>query len=273
MIRDNDSVRIEKRGDVCSLFFKIMDKYVDRVGVTYSLGLDVNFKTTRNGESESREVIDGVVENYRNLCAIAGLDYRGVVKCGQRHTDNIVLIDEDIGGICINDERFEGVDGMITNRKGVVLATINADCILMGIYDPVLGVIANVHSGWRGTMQRIGVKCIEKMTCVYGCDVRDLVVVMSPSIYGCCFEVGDDVLDLFREEFRDIDEGEFIINRDGKWYIDTVNINRILFLRMGIGKENIVSSGICSKCNSDMVHSYRNEGKSYKAESLIIGLK
>ena len=46
-----------------------------------------------------------------------------------------------------------------------------------------------------------------------------------------------------------------------------------LFLRMGIRKENIVSSGICSKCNFDMVHSYRNEGKEYKAESLIIGLK
>ena len=96
---------------------------------------------------------------------------------------------------------------------------------------------------------------------------------MSPSIYGCCFEVGEDVRDLIREEFRDIDEGEFIINRDGKWYIDTVNINRVLFLRMGIRKENIVSSGICSKCNFDMVHSYRNEGKEYKAESLIIGLK
>ena len=273
MIRDNDSVRIVNRGDFSSLFFRIMDKYGDRVGVTYSLGLDVNFKTTRNGESESKGVIDGVVSDYRKLCDMAGLDYRGVVKCGQRHTDNIVVIDEDIGSICINDERFEGVDGMITNKRGVVLATINADCILMGIYDPVLGVIGNVHSGWRGTVKRIGVKCIEKMIRVYGCDVRDLIVVMSPSIYGCCFEVGEDVRDLIREEFRDIDEGEFIINRDGKWYIDTVNINRVLLLRMGIRKENIVSSGICSKCNCDMVHSYRNEGKEYKAESLIIGLK
>lgn len=273
MIRDNDNVRIEKRGDVCSLFFRIMDRYEDRVGVTYSLGLDVNFKTTRNGESESKEVIDGVVRNYRDLCEMAGLNYRGVVKCGQRHTDNIVIIDEDIEGICINDERFEGVDGMITNRKGVVLATINADCILMGIYDPVMGVVANVHSGWRGTVQRIGVKCIEKMVSVYGCDVRNLIVVMSPSIYECCFEVGEDVRDLFREEFGDIDEGEYMVNRNGKWYIDTVNINRILLIGMGVRRENIVSSGICSKCNSDMVHSYRNEGKEYRTESLIIGLK
>lgn len=273
MIKDNNIVRVEKMGDVNSLFFKIMDKYLDKIGCCYSLGLDVNFKSTRNGKSESKEVIDGVVSNYRDLCNIAGLDYRNVVKCGQKHTDNIVVIDNDIDGVCINDKRFDGVDGMITNRKNVVLATINADCILMGIYDPKGNVIGNVHSGWRGTIQRIGVKAINKMVDVYGCDVKDLIVVVSPSIGKCCFEVGEDVKDLFIEEFRDIDDNEYISNRDGKWYIDTININRILLKRMGIRDENIVSSNICSKCNSDIIHSYRNEGKEYKAESLIIGLK
>ena len=52
-------------------------------------------------------------------------------------------------------EELENVDGLISDKPGGVLASRNADCILFFFFDPVKRVIANVHSGWKGTFKRL----------------------------------------------------------------------------------------------------------------------
>ena len=163
---------------------------------------------------------------------------------------------------------------MITNKKNIILSTTNADCILLLLFDPVKKVIANIHSGWRGTLQRICVCAINKMKENYGCKEEDIICCICPSIRKCHFEVDRDVYDLFYDEFQDLKNyfDEIIERKGNKWYIDTVLINKLLLKKIGLKNENIIDSNICSVCNKDLIHSYRAEGKDFKLSTAIISL-
>ena len=144
---------------------------------------------------------------------------------------------------------------------------------IITIFDPVKKVIANVHSGWKGTLQRISEKTVGKMVENYGCKPKDIIVCICPSIRKCHFEVGKDVKELFFNEFKNLENiNEFIINKENKWFIDTVLINKLILKKMGILEENIEDSNICSVCNKDMIHSYRAEGEGYGLATAVIGL-
>ena len=139
-------------------------------------------------------------------------------------------------------------------------------------------IIANVHSGWKGTLQRISVKTIEKMVNEFRCNQEDIIVCICPSIRKCHFEVEKDVQALFENEFKqDLQKvGRFneIIERksEQKWVIDTVEINKIILQNEGLKADNIFDCGICSVCNRDLIHSYRVEKEGYGLETSIIGL-
>ena len=98
------------------------------------------------------------MNNYKLLCEKNNLNYKNIVKASQAHTDNILNINETNLRKTI-DTNIK-VDGLITDKKEIVLATTNADCILLLMFDPIKKVIANVHSGWRGTLQEISVKTV-----------------------------------------------------------------------------------------------------------------
>lgn len=208
--------------------------------------------------------------SYKRLCDAVGLNSSNVAKPKQEHTDKVKRIDK----VYLPEEIGEA-DGLITNKKDIVLATTNADCILYLLYDRKNRAIANVHSGWKGSYQRIVENAIEKMVNEFGTDSKDLIVCICPSIRKCCFEVGLDVKDMFYEKFSFLENiNKFILNgfEENKFYIDTVGINNCLLVQKGIKKENIYDSGICSMCHDDMIHSYRSEGKEFKRATAIISL-
>ena len=94
----------------------------------------------------------------------------------QNHTDKIAIINEKN-----KDENPGEVDGVLTNLSNVALGTISADCQNLYLYDQVEGVIGCVHSGWRGTYQKIATKAIKKMIKTYGSDPADIIVCIGPS--------------------------------------------------------------------------------------------
>ena len=164
---------------------------------------------------------------------------------------------------------------LITNKKNIILSTTNADCILLLFFDPVKKVIANTHSGWKGTIQRIAVKTVEKMIKEFECNPKDIICCICPSIRKCHFEVEKDVKDMFENEFKDLENLNNIIEEkipNAKWNIDTVLINEMILEKQGLKKENIIDSGICSVCNSDIIHSYRVEKKGYGLNTALISL-
>ena len=257
--------------------FKRLLEYKDILVHGYSIGRNVNFRTLRVGENMDKENVKNGIENYKNLCNSLNLDYRNIVKTNQTHTNNVKIISKKINKDepDINLLEYKYTDGLITNKKGLILSTTNADCILLLFFDPIKKVIANVHSGWRGTLKRIAVKTIEKMEEEYNSKPENIIVCISPSIRKCHFEVDEDVKDLFEKEFKEFEKYKFIEKQENKnkWNIDTVYLNKEMLISLGIKETNIIDSKICTVCNKDKIHSYRVEKQEYGLETAIIALK
>lgn len=227
----------------------------------------LNFTTNKsvgiNYATQSRDEIRGILKD------VVDFECKNIISPRQTHTNNVVAITLDN-----LDDELNDVDGVITDLKGVALTIATADCQNIFIYDKKKEVIANVHSGWKGTLNKILRNTIVKLVDVYRCEVQDLIVCIGPSILKCCFEVDSDVVDMFRKEFKDIED---IISlgdiKDGKqkYYIDTVEINRRELMDLGVPEYNIIVSDICTKCSSDKYHSYRAHGMdSGRNVSLIV---
>ena len=209
---------------------------------------------------------------------MVGCNYINIVKPNQKHTKNVREVTRKINkNFCdINFEQYNETDGVITNSKDIVLATTSADCILLLFYDPVKKVIGNTHSGWRGTLQQISIKTVQQMIEKYQCNPKDIICCICQSIRKCHFEVREDVENLFYNKFKNLENIDEIITKipnTDKWYIDTVKINIEILQQIGLKKENIIDSGICTVCNSELMHSYRVEKEKFGLNTAIIELK
>jgi len=210
---------------------------------------------------------------YKELEKIINYSCRKIVKSVQNHTNIVKKVDNSNLNDC-----FENVDGLITNLKGVALVTYLADCQGILLYDKNKKVIGNIHSGWRGTLKRIICNAIDIMVKDYKCCVKDIEVYFCPSILKCCFEVDEEVKDMFLNEFVDINIDDLIFKgqlKEGKqkYYVDTVSINIEILKKMGILEGNIFNSNMCTKCNKDKFHSYRNDKENSGRNIAFIVLK
>lgn len=259
--------------------FRKLLEYKDILTHAYSLGINFNFRTsTIKKEELLKEDYQKAMESYKLLCNAIDCDYINLVKTNQEHTASVKIVDEKVNENepDFNLQKYYSTDGLITNKKDIILSTTNADCILMLFFDPVKKVIANTHSGWKGTLQRISIKTVEKMIKEFGCNPKDIICCICPSIRKCHFEVEKDVKEMFEEEFKDLGNlNEFIEEKvpNKKWNVDTVLINQIMLEKQGLKKENIIDSKICSVCHSDLIHSYRVEKQGYGLNTVLIGLK
>lgn len=276
----NENVIHVKKNEVEYLQFRKLLEYSDIIKHAYAIGLEPNFRTARakNATPLTKEEYEKAVNDYKKLATSVGIDYINIAKPNQSHTKNIKVVEKKVNGNepDFNLKEYEQIDGLVTDKKNIALATTNADCILLLFFDPTKRVIANVHSGWRGTLQRISVETINKMKSQYGCNPADIICCICPSIIKCHFKVHKDVQEPFYNEFKELKEiNEIIVpvENENRWSIDTVRINQIILEQVGLKKENIIDCGICSVCNSDLIHSYRVEKEVYGLETALIELK
>lgn len=262
MIYNDKNVIIKNKNGLEYLQFKKLLEFGIKHAYTLK-GDGINYRSTAKEQEAS----------YKKIFDAIGLDINTKVKPNQQHTSNVRCIEK-----VMTLEELAGVDGLITDKKNLALSTTNADCILFFIYDPIKKVIANVHSGWKGTFQKIAEKAVIKMKTNYGCNAEDIFIFINPSIRKCHFEVDEDVKDLCEEIFGFTKKTNEFINKGDvkegiqKYYIDTVKINKMLFKEIGIKEENIIDCEICSVCNKEKIHSYRVEGKDFKLATAIISL-
>lgn len=276
-LSNENVIHVEKEG-IQYLQFRKLLKYSDIITHGYSLGIDKNFRTARaNKQKLPEQEAKKAIKDYENLGKCIDIKLNKMVKPNQAHTDKIQIVEKHIlkNEPDFNLEVYDKTDGLITNKKDIALATTNADCILLLFFDPVNKVIANVHSGWRGTIQRISVKTVQKMVNKFNCKPENIICCICPSIRKCHFEVENDVKEIFEKEFKDlkIEQNNDIMEKQKdkeKWNIDTVLINKILLKQEGLKQENIIDSGICSVCNSDLIHSYRVEKQGYGLATALI---
>lgn len=252
--------------------FKKLLEYEDIITHAYTLKMDnISFKTVTEEEK------DIAINSYKQLCGKLNLDYNNIVKCSQTHTDHIEIVEKKINRNSpdINTKKYNNTDALITNKKDLILSTINADCILFLLFDPINKVIANVHSGWRGTLKEIVIKTLNKMHNEYNSNYEDIICCICPSIRVCHFEVDKQVKDLFNDKFKYLSNINKIIipKSNNKYNIDTILLNKTLLLNLGLREENIIDSGICSVCNKDIINSYRVDKPNYNLSTAIITIK
>ena len=203
-----------------------------------------------------------VEENFRRMGEALGVRCEDMVLSQQTHTTNIrIVTDEDRGKGITRERGYTDIDGLITNVPGICLVTTYADCVPLYFLDPAKKVIALSHSGWRGTVGKIGKKTIEMMQDNFGSDPADILAAVGPSVCQDCYEVSADVIDRFKEVFdRSVWDELFYEKPDGKYQLDLWKANEKIFLEVGIRKEHIAVTNVCTHCNSGILYSHRAMG-------------
>lgn len=225
-------------------------------GVSEGCYSSLNLSFTRGDDEEA------VRENFRRIGAALGVRCEDMVFTQQTHTTNVRAVNERDRGMGIMRPRsYTDVDGLVTNVPGICLVTFFADCVPLYFVDPVKKVIGLSHSGWRGTVGKIGCKTVQRMQEQYGCRPSDILAAVGPSICQDCYEVSGDVIDQFREHFSEKDWPELFYKKEnGKYQLDLWRANEFVFLEAGIRKENIAVTNLCTHCNSDILYSHRTAG-------------
>lgn len=192
-----------------------------------------------------------------------------MVYTHQTHTVNVAVVREGDEG-----KRFMETDGMVTNVPGICLVTFYADCVPLYFVDPVKRVIGLSHSGWRGTVRRMGKVTVEKMQETYGSNPEDIIAAIGPSICQDCYEVSEDVACEFRKEFKEEVQTELFYRKENRKYqLNLWRANEEVLLEAGIAKEHIAVTNVCTHCNPEILFSHRTTGDKRGNLSAFLSLK
>lgn len=157
-------------------------------GVSEGMFSSMNLSFSRGDKKEAVE------ENFRRLAAALGKETGKFVFTNQTHTVNVRKVTAADAGKGLTRERdYRDVDGLITDEPGLVLSAFFADCVPLYFVDTVHHAIGLSHSGWRGTVRRMGAVTLEAMEKAYGTQPKDVICAIGPSICQDCYEVSEDV--------------------------------------------------------------------------------
>ena len=223
-------------------------------GVSKDIYGTMNLSYTRGDDK------DAVDETFRRITRVLKCELGDIVCSDQTHTVNLRVAARKDGGKGIVIPRdYTDIDGLLTDEPGLVLATFYADCVPLYFVDVKKRAIALAHSGWRGTVARMGRCVTDKMKEVYGTDPADIVAAVGPSICQECYEVSEDVADAFAQEFRRQGQADEILQSKGggKYQLDLWRANEIVLKEAGIPAERIQVTDICTCHNSEYLFSHR----------------
>ncbi|MCH5265300.1 MAG: peptidoglycan editing factor PgeF [Lachnospiraceae bacterium] len=254
-----EAVKREKNG-VVYYTFPILEQAGIVHGFSTRLGgvsegdcATMNLSFTRGDDPEA------VQENHRRFAGAVGYDVEKLVFSNQVHETVIRRVDaSDCGKGIFRESDLIGVDGLMTEDEEVVLMTFFADCVPLFFYDRRRRAIAAVHSGWRGTVRRIGGLAVEAMGREFGSQPEDILSVVGPSICQDCYEVSGDVAEAFREEFTPEQCRELLLEKpEDKYMLNLWRANEIILQEAGIPASQIQVSGLCTCCHPELLFSHR----------------
>lgn len=226
-------------------------------GVSQGMFSTLNLSYTRGDDKFA------VDENYHRTAISLHAEVGDFVLTDQTHTVHIRKVTrQDCGKGILTERDYEDIDGLITNEPGIVLAAFFADCVPLLFVDPVHEAIGVSHSGWRGTVMRMGLKTVRAMQEAYGSRPEELVCAIGPSICQSCYEVGKEVADRFMEEFQGAGEELCAPGVEGKFQLNLWKANELVLEEAGIRREHLAVTNICTCCNPKLLFSHRaSQGK------------
>jgi len=193
-------------------------------------------------------------ENHHRFFAALNVPIANIARPLQTHSNHVKIISAP--GV------YEDTDALITTKEDLFLLISFADCTPVFLYEPLAGVIASVHSGWRGTKKRIVQKTLEKMFKTFDAKPENIIAGMGPSIGGCCYEIQEDVAIHFDDSY---------LTKTGNrhWHLNLWKAVEDQLKAFGVVK--IENPKLCTKCNPDLFFSYRMGGTNTGGMNGIIG--
>ena len=267
---------VEKNGVPYFVFENLENTGLVRHGFSTRLGgvsegclSSMNLSFTRGDDPEK------VRENFRRMGMVIGFETKDLVLSDQTHTTNVRLVTEADRGKGFDRERdYTDVDGLITDTPGLMLVTIYADCVPLYFVDPVHKAVGLSHSGWKGTVHRIGKVTLERMKEAFGTRPEDVQAAIGPSICQDCYEVSEDVAQAFMDEFADQLDDRLVYRKgNGKYQLNLWNANERILLEAGIRPEHLSITNICTCCNHELLFSHRASHGQRGNLAAFLGLK
>ena len=216
----------------------------------------------------TQDTRENILENRRRLLVALEIESWPLATLRQIHSADIIEFN-DINDL--NDEPPSG-DALLTDLPDFLLAVQTADCLPILLADRRKGAVAAIHAGWRGTLAGVVSGAVRQMEQRYGTDADSLLAVLGPAIGPCCFEVGPDVVTLFREQFRYADQ---LISRpqaNGKVNFDLNMANRLQLRMAGVADQSIFDSNTCTVCQNHRFFSYRFERGAERPVGRLMGV-
>jgi len=206
-----------------------------------------------------------IFENRKKIAQELGITPKNIYEMEQAHGSEIKVI-SDKG----KENIIKNTDGIITNKKNVFLMVKTADCFPVVLYDPIQKVIAAVHVGWRGAIEKIFLLALLKMIDVFDSKSKDVLAGIGPGLQTCCFK-HKSLLQSKLPEWR-----KYIKKDKNKMFtLDLQNFIKNQLLEAGIKKENLETMNICTACSKDLFSHIRSlkTGEQEGRFATIVGLK
>jgi len=200
------------------------------------------------------ESLERVMANHRRFLRCLGLEDYPLIAGYQVHGTRVALVDGSYPSKSVMDvaDLIPETDALITREPGLALAVFTADCMPVFFYDPRTPAIGIAHAGWRGTLHEISRITLEAMVEAFGTNPADCRIGLGPAICGKCFQVGDELADIFNEKYPDA-----VRREDNGTFVDLAAVNTMILQQAGVPQSAIVQSNICTICHSEPFFSYR----------------
>jgi len=206
---------------------------------------------------KSGDKLDHIEMNHRIMKEVLGIEEKDFVFTEQVHKTEIYTVKGDFDSK-VNQMEIRNVDGFVTNDGDYALHTVYADCVPIYILDIENHAIGLAHSGWRGTVGKMGEVLLQRMASEFGTEPSNCLAGIGPSIGPCCFEVGKEVTDSFKKVFNET-ESYLVKEQATKDYINLWKINKKILVDSGVSENNIICAEMCTSCNSEYFYSYRRD--------------
>ena len=250
-------------------------------------GVSSGFRSSLNFGFQHGDHEPNVLENYRRFASALDIPLSNTVFTAQTHTVNIRRVYQSDRGKGLGPTDIRQTDGLYTNEPDVALVSFHADCAPLLFLDPVKRVIAASHSGWRGAAAGIGRITVEALNREFGCDPKDILAGIGPSIGPCCFEVDAPVAYEFLKKPAwvpyvskpygavsgvNLFEQSNASGSDLKYKVDLWGVNKQTLLDAGLLPEHIDCEPICTCCNENLFYSHRRDGDKRGTMAAVICL-
>ena len=206
----------------------------------------------------TNDLKEAVQQNKEILYTDLGINGDQIASSFQCHGHEILNVEKP--------GYYEGFDALITNKKNIFLQILVADCTPILLFDPIHEVVAAIHAGWRGTVNAIVQKTLDKMTLHFHTNPSDCFAYVGTCISQSYFEVDKDVADNFDQEFY------FFDKEKNKYFIDLKGCNARALSDAGLMKNHIAISPFCTVKDNDLFFSHRHEKGTTGRFGVIIGM-